>query len=70
MALYHWERTVSLNVLPVIFTCGAKLLRLWVRKLQGAGLFLLLLSISSLSLPTYLDLWSVLNQVPQKEVHL
>ena len=32
--------------------------------------FLLLLSISSVSLPTFLHLWSVLNQVSQKEVHL
>ena len=32
--------------------------------------FLLLLSISSLSLPAFLHQWSVLNQVPQKEVHL
>ena len=31
---------------------------------------LLLLSISSLSLPTFLHHWIVLNQVPQKEIHL
>ena len=52
--------------------------RLRSKSLEGHGFesglvlcfFLLLLLISSVSLPTFLHQWSVLNQVPQKEVHL